>query len=309
MYRISAGLAIVVLFLDLGCTSEDHYAAGTSAGNGQPSIHSLTIVPNPITRHGVVTAVAETKDPNQDEVTVRFRWFVNGTEVSGESAMTLDPERLKRGDRVSVEATPHDGKTSGAALRSSEVSVGNTLPVIQTLTLEPRQPKAGDNIKAELEGGDVDGDSVQYNYTWRHNGQVVLTGEQYTLDSTGFSRGDTVSVSVAPHDHGGEGKEARSQPVTISNKPPKFTSFASPVVAEGKLEYQVSANDPENDPITFSLESAPPGMTINEKTGQLQWSILPSTQGVFRIKIMVRDDHEGWASQEFDISPKVEAKS
>jgi len=181
--------------------------------------------------------------------------------------------------------------------------------MIQTVALEPQEPKAGNIIKAELEGGDLDGDSVQYSYIWRRNDQVVSTGEQNTLDSAGFSRGDTVSVSVTPHDQGGGGKEVRSQSVTISNRPPKFTSFALPVVVDGKLEYQVSANDPENDPITFSLESAPSGMTLNEKTGRLHWSIPSSAQGIFRVKIMVRDDHQGWASQEFDISPKVEAKS
>jgi len=272
-------------------------------------MHSLTIVPNPIIRHGVVTAVAETQDPNQDEVTLRFRWFVNGKEVSGESSTTLSPERLKRGDRVSVEATPHDGKVAGPSLRSSEVLVGNTPPTIQTVTLEPQEPKVGDIIKAELDGADPDGDSIQYKYIWRRNDQVVITGEQNTLDSAGFSRGDTVSVLVVPHDQGGDGKEARSQSVTISNRPPKFTSSASPVVAGGELQYQVSANDPENDPMTFSLESGPPGMAINEKTGQLQWSIPPSVQGVFRVKVMVRDDHQGWASQELDISPSAEAKS
>lgn len=309
MYWVLASQAVVVLLMAFGCTSEDHYAGGPSAGNGPPSIHSVTIVPNPIIRQGVVTAVAEAKDPNQDEVTLRFRWFVNGVEVLGESSTTLDPERLKRGDRVSVEVTPYDGKVAGVSLRSSEVSVGNTPPMIQAVTLEPKEPKAGDRIKAELEGGDVDGDGVQYSYTWRRNDQVVLTGERNTLDSAGFSRGERVSVAVTPHDQGGIGKEARSEPVTISNGPPKFAPFGPPVVSEGRLEYTVSANDPENDPITFSLESGPPGMTINERTGQLQWSIPPSAQGVFRVKIMARDDHQGWASQEFDISPRAGAES
>lgn len=309
MYRILGGLTIGVLLLDLGCTSEERYAGSTAAGNDPPSMHSITIVPNPIIRHGIVTAVAETQDPNQDEVAVRFRWFVNGAEASGESSATLSPMRLKRGDRVSVEATPHDGKVAGSSLRSSEVLVGNTPPIIQTVALEPQEPKVGDIIHAELEGADLDGDAVKYNYTWRRNDQVVVTGEQNVLDSAGFSRGDTVSVWVTPHDQGGEGKEARSPSVTISNRPPKFTSLASPVVAEGEFQYQVSANDPENDPVTFSLDSAPPGMTINEKTGQLRWSIPPSAQGVFRVKVMARDDHQGWAFQEFDISPKAQAKS
>jgi hypothetical protein len=266
-------------------------------------------VPNPIVRQGVVTAVTEFKDLNQDEVALRFRWFVNGTPVSGETSSTFNPERFKRGDRVSVEATPFDGKTSGQPVRTAEVLVGNTVPVVQSVMLEPKEPKVGERIKVALEGSDVDGDEVRYSYKWWRNNQVVLDGEQNTLDTTGYSRDDTVTVAIVPHDREGAGKEVRSQPVTFSNSPPKFTSSVPAAISQGQLDYTVTASDAENDPLTFSLETAPPGMTIDERTGRLQWVVPPSSNGAFRVKVVVRDDHQGWAFQEFDLTPKNPAAS
>jgi len=274
-----------------------------------PTIHSITLVPNPIVRQGVVTAVAEAEDRNHDEVTLRYRWFVNGTPVSGESSATLGSERLKRGDRVSVEVTPHDGKVGGPSVRATEALVGNTPPVIQTVMLEPKEPKIGEQIKVALEGNDVDGDEVRYSYKWWRNTQVVLEGEKNILDTASFSRGDVVTVAVVPHDREGTGKEVRAQPVTISNHPPKFTSSVPATVTQGLFEYTVTANDAENDPLMFSLESAPPGMTIDERTGRLQWAIPPSSNGSYRVRVVVRDDHEGWAFQEFEIAPKSAAAS
>lgn len=277
--------------------------------NRPPSIHSITLVPSPIVRQGVVNAVAEAEDANHDEVTFRYRWFVNGISVAGESSATFSPERVMRGDRVSVEVTPYDGKIAGSPVRTAEVMVENTRPVIQTVELEPKEPKAGERIKATLEGNDVDGDEVRYSYKWWRNTQIVLDGDQNSLDTAGFSRDDTVTVVVTPHDREGRGKEVRAQPVTIFNSPPKLTSPVPSAVSQEKLDHTVTASDAENDPLTYSLESAPPGMTIDERTGRLQWTIPPASSGRYRVKVVVRDDHQGWVFQEFEVESKGAAAS
>jgi hypothetical protein len=122
------------------------------------------------------------------------------------------------------------------------------------------------------------------------------------LDTTGFSRDDAISVSVTPHDRGSHGREQLSELLTLANSPPKFTSSAQGVLAQGHFAYVVSAVDPENDPYTFALESAPPGMIIDEKTGRIQWEVPAASAGVSKVRVLVKDDHQGWASQEFDVT-------
>ena len=50
------------------------------------------------------------------------------------------------------------------------------------------------------------------------------------------------------------------------------------------------------------VESAPPGMTIDEKTGRIQWEVPAASAGVYRVKVLVKDDHQGWALQEFNVT-------
>ena len=306
-------IAALLLVGLVGCTAEPpQVGAGTAAdssGNHPPVVHSLSLAPDPIVRQGVVTAVVETKDADQDEVQLRFRWVVNGAPVPGGSASTFNAEGLKRGDRLTVEVTPYDGKVEGPQTRAPEKVVGNTSPVVRAVVLEPNGAKAGDPIKATVDGNDVDGDAVRYTYRWLRNNQVASEGEQDSFDTTGFLRDDVVAVAVTPHDRDTQGKAVMSQPVALANRPPKFTSTAPASVAQGQFNYAVTAVDPENDPVTFLLEAAPPGMTIDERNGHIQWAVPAAFAGSYRVKVVVKDSREGWASQEFDVSLKPASSS
>ena len=314
LVRLAAQYIIASLLLGLaGCTAEAPQmgtgSAADSVGNHPPVVHSLSMVPDPIVLQGVVTAVVETKDADQDEVQLRFRWMVNGAPVLRESSAAFNAEGLKRGDRLMVEVTPYDGKVEGKPTRGPEKVVGNTPPLVRTIVLEPNGAKAGDPVKVVVDGNDVDGDMVRYSYRWLRNNQVVLEGEQDVLDTVGFARDDVVAVAVIPHDREAQGKEVLSQPITLANRPPKFTSTAPASMAQGQFSYAVTVVDPENDPVTFLLESAPPGMTIDERTGHIQWAIPAAANGSYAVKVVVKDSREGWASQEFAVGLKSTVSS
>jgi hypothetical protein len=171
------------------------------------------------------------------------------------------------------------------------------------VTIQPSGAKVGDRLVATVDGSDVDGDDVLYTYRWSHNNRLVLEGEAGMLDTTGFSRGDVIAVSATPHDRESHGKERLSELLPLANSPPKFTSSDQGILTQGRFGYVASAVDPENDPLTYTLESAPPGMTIDEKTGRIQWDIPAAPGGGYRVKVLVKDDHQGWASQEFEVTP------
>jgi putative Ig domain-containing protein len=287
---------------NLDSSQPDATGSGTAGPNHPPVIRSVTIAPVPIVREGVVTATVEAEDLDRDALTFTFKWIVNDEPRPNEVSSTFHPERLSLGDRVTVEAIPHDGKVAGPPARSQSVVVGNTPPVVRAVTIQPSSAKVGDQLVATVDGSDIDGEDIRYTYRWSHNNRLIVEGEQGTLDTTGFSRGDVIAVSATPHDRGSHGKEQTSELLTLANSPPKFTSSAPGVLAKGQYSYVVSAVDPENDPYTFALESAPPGMIIDEKTGRIQWEVPAVLAGVYKVKILVKDDHEGWSSQELDVT-------
>lgn len=304
--QVSIGIVFLVVLGLMGCSLDSSQTDATGAGvagpNRPPVIRSVTLAPIPIVREGVVTATVDAEDLDRDALTFTFKWIVNDELRPEEVLSMFHPEGVSRGDRVAVEVIPHDSKVSGSPVRSGSFVVGNTPPAIRALTIQPSGAKVGDRLVATVDGSDIDGEEIRYTYRWSHNNQWIVEGEQGTLDTAGFSRGDAIAVSVTPHDRGSHGKEQQSELLTLANSPPKFTSSAQGVLAQGHFGYVVSAVDPENDPYTFALESAPPGMIIDEKTGRIQWKVSAASSGVYKVKVLVKDDHQGWASQELNVT-------
>ncbi|MEW6246808.1 MAG: cadherin repeat domain-containing protein [Nitrospirota bacterium] len=296
-----------------GCSPDSAQVNGAGSpparNNHLPSVRSARIVPVPPVLSEPVSVQVEGEDLDRDPLTFRYQWLVNGEPLPGAIGHQLSPDTLKRGDRVSVEVIPFDGKGQGAPYRTEPVIVGNTLPVVSRVTIEPGQIRVGDVLQAQVEGTDADHDEVRYRFRWWKNNRLVSEGEENTFDTAGFLRDDVVAVSVIPRDGGGEGKEVFSPTMTIANSPPKITSVPHSIIQQGHYLYTVTAVDPEGDPVSFSLPTAPPGMTIDQKTGRVDWRIPPESKGSYRVKVVVQDDRGGWAFQEFDLSLSAPASS
>jgi hypothetical protein len=64
----------------------------------------------------------------------------------------------------------------------------------------------------------------------------------------------------------------------------------------------VVAEDPDGDPITFSLASAPSGMAIDNKTGLLTWQTKNTPAGVYNVEIVTQDPEGIQVVQKYSIS-------
>ncbi|MEC4668722.1 MAG: putative Ig domain-containing protein, partial [Nitrospirota bacterium] len=307
--------AAVVFFV--GCTSEspslgeaDRSASSVaslspptgSAPNQPPTIRSATILPNPILRSGTVSVRVEAEDPEDNAVTFGFQWFANGKPIPEQTGPTLSPTMLDRGDKVSVEVTPLDGHAAGPAYRTAPVKVANSPPAVKQVVLEPKELRIGKPLRAQVEGSDADRDEIRYTFEWWKNNELVSQGEEGSFQTTGLGRDDTIVVAVTPHDHDGPGERVYSQPLTITNTSPSITSTPPTALVAGRYVYAVTAQDPEGDPLTYSLETAPPGMTINEKTGQIQWQVTPDLTGPQEVRVVVNDGQDGSSFQDFALT-------
>jgi hypothetical protein len=161
----------------------------------------------------------------------------------------------------------------------------------------------GDRISAKGEGTDADQDFIRYQFRWMRNGAPVVEseGEAGALDTAGFVRGDVLLVEVTPFDSTSRGRVFRSPSLTILNSHPKITSTPPTAIEGGRFTYEVGARDPEGDPLTYALETALPGMTIDQGTGRIEWKIPAETRGTHRVRVSVRDNRDGYAFQEFDL--------
>ncbi len=284
-----------------GTATEPAKEAGVT-GNGPPVMVLAKILQNPIPLTGPVGAQALAEDPERESITYFYQWFVNDAAVSGQTNPTFPAELLRRGQMISVEITPFDGKQRGKPVRTPVATVGNTAPQITAVTLTPQAIQPGGKLMAEVVASDPDHDRVDLIYRWFRNDAVVKEGEEVYLDTTGLAPRDRVVVEVTARDSQTLGNMLRSDVVTLGNNSPTIVSTPPAPVTPDQYEYAVRATDSDGDRLTYELETAPAGMTIESGTGQITWMIPPGNRGLFHIKVLAKDGQGGTAYQEFDLA-------
>lgn len=277
-------------------------ASITTVDNHLPVIRTGGILPVPVTRGSHLSLQLEADDPDNDAVSFRYQWIINGRPLTDQRGPTLDPTLLKTGDTVSAEVVPLDGKGKGPLYRIAAVVVANAPPKVSQVALEPDPLRAGDQVRVVAEVLDPDGDETRVLYRWWNNDVLVGESESFVLPHVPIVRGDTIVVEVVPHDAEGPGKGRRTAPVEVSNGLPRITSSPPRAINDGRYVYLLSAVDPDGDAMTYALTVGPPGMVIDEHSGRIEWTLRAEDKGIHHVRIEVRDGHEGTAYQEFDVT-------
>lgn len=297
-----AGIFIAALVFLVSAISCDNSEDVKPKANAPPVITSVSIFPETPNIQADLNAIVQCQDPDHDLVTNHYEWIKNEDEILGENTYILGKGKVRKGDLIRVRVTPSDGKVNGTPFLSAPVKILNSLPVIQEVRVEPRVPSANDNLKALVKGFDADGDSIQYIYQWEKNG-VVLSGERNeTLPGGQVRKGDSIAMTATPSDGASLGIPKKSGTIVVSNRPPVIVSSPSNKVNGNIYTYQVQANDPDDDPITFILKSAPKGMEINKETGLVRWEIHKGDRGAQIIEVEASDTEGAKSIQKFTLS-------
>lgn len=190
-------------------------------------------------------------------------------------APSKNSKAVESGDRVAKESAP-------------SIQGANRPPVVTAVLLSPNVVVPGVAVRAVAKASDPDQDDVRLLYTWKTNGEVVAEQSGEEFDTTALHKGDLLTVSVIPDDGKEPGQPLDSNGILIQNRSPEITSMPSAGVSSGHFSYQVIAKDPDNDPLQFSLEEAPPGMTINP-AGLIQWDVPQGLQGKQQVRLIASD--------------------
>jgi hypothetical protein len=270
--------------------------------NSPPIIVSANILPEVPSKDSELNLFVRRQGRDGDPITYSFQWMKNDEELTGENKNTLKSENFKKGDLIRAKVTFSDGKAKGETFLSSPVKIINSPPVIKEVRIEPKIAYTHGDLKVFVKSMDADGDSINYTYKWEKNG-VVLSEENTEIFGGGrFKRGDSIAVTVIPHDGETLGTPKKSEPVTIANSPPIIIS-SPPNKTDGNIyTYQITANDPDNDAVVFALKTAPKGMEIDKETGLIRWEIRKEDQGTQSIEIEASDSEGAKSSQRYTLS-------
>jgi len=79
--------------------------------------------------------------------------------------------------------------------------------------------------------------------------------------------------------------------VSLNNKPPVMATIEDQTVKEGQaLSFQITANDPDNDPLTFRAMSIPSGATFTGSNRLFEWTPSYTQSGEYNVRFFVTDD-------------------
>ena len=224
-----------------------------------------------------------------------YEWEVNGAVVTGEQSPVLKRGAFKKGDSVRVRLllnASHETALAGPAI------VENSPPRILSASIEPVPATRRDRLIPKILASDADGDTVTYSYRWmREDGSVAGTEE--SIPGSLFSKNEKIILEVTPSDGTTQGAPFKSA-LTLANALPRITSIPGSYAGK-EYTYQVTAEDPDKDPITYSLLKAPAGMTIDPASGLVRWAFTEKDAGIYPIEIQVSDPDGAGDIQSFQL--------
>jgi hypothetical protein len=274
-------------------------------GNHAPLIRHAALVPSPLVLNGPISVMIDAQDLDRNPLRFRYLWIVNGQRLEQEQGEELAPDRLRRGDQVSVEIWPHDGMVEGTSFTTVPVTIGNSPPVIRSVKLDPEVFVPGARVRAVVHAVDADHDMVHLRYRWWHNQTVVQDGEGDEFDTGVLVRGDTLAVEVVASDATDSGSPVRSAQLSLLNTPPRIVSVRPASTSGNVFTYQVEAMDAEQDSLTFGLEQAPSDMGIDVRKGLISWHVSPGAARTHTVRILVTDSHGATAFRDFELHVPV----
>lgn len=249
-------------------------------------------------------SVADNLTAVTNETAATYAWWINDQLLPDETGQTLPRERLRRGDEVRLTVALQN------RMAQHHVTVENSPPKAVNVTLDRPLDRVhrGMALAANPEGVDLDGDPITWAFQWIINDSESLGDTSSILGGDRFQRGDRVTVRVTPSDPFTQGEAYTPLPATVSNGPPEFVSH--PLAASGSAEYRylVSARDPDDDRIRYTLVKGPEGMTIDQGSGEITWTLPGRTPGKYPVEIAIDDGHGGHATQHFELDIALEAR-
>jgi hypothetical protein len=274
---------------------------GSAVTNHPPSIVTASIFPTAVSLDSTLRVEVRGEDEDGERLSYRYQWMVNRAVIPDAVGPDFATERLRKGDEVTVKVIPNDGQSDGSAYITAPVVVGNTPPSITEILLEPVPLHRAEILRARVQATDPDSDQVQLSYKWYRNGKEVPAAVSDTLDTKVFRKKDILTVLVSASDGNSTRDPLMSNPVEIQNSAPKILSTPPTTMSDGQYAYQITAKDPDDDPVTYELKQGPDGMTMDAASGKLMWKITPESSGKHQVVVVAKDSEGASTSQDFQL--------
>jgi formylglycine-generating enzyme required for sulfatase activity len=185
----------------LAATPNDGEAAGETVEatvliqNSPPEVDTLSLDPSEVYTDSVLTTTATAVDADGDPTRLTYAWTVNGALLSVTDPALRGTEHFDKGDVVQVTVTAHDEVEAGPGRTSAAVVVANSPPSPPLVRVLPVSPTADEALSCTVvsPGADLDGDPVQYTFSWQVDGVPYTGTVEHSYPGDGVASGVTLA--------------------------------------------------------------------------------------------------------------------
>lgn len=180
----------------------------------------------------------------------------------------------------------------------------NLPPIVQSIrVVAVSDDETNKGFRAIVEAKDPEQEEISFRYQWKLDGdEIIGADEEFISWQENFRKGSIISVEVVPFDGKDEGIWIAEGSFTISNSPPRIISIPESNAKAGKFTYAIKAEDPDGDPIEFTIKNAPVGMTIEPATSIINWVFDENNIGEYSVEIVATDAEGAKSSQKIDFT-------
>ena len=224
-------------------------------GNTAPTLSSISITPNTaLNTSSALTCSVSVADADLESLTPTYTWKKGSIVLGTGASLTLTPTMVQPQDTVECMASVTDGYGATAEL-STTVDIGNTDPVIDSVSISPSTAYNDSILNCGVVSSDADNQSLTTTYTWTNSttGSLLGTSASLILDASVASRNDVIVCQATVSDTT-SGSATSSASQTLGNRAPvapTVTLTPSTAYADSTLTCAASGTDLDGDSLSF----------------------------------------------------------
>ena len=245
---------------DVWDTATYQISEGSASANTAPTMSNLLLSPaTASTTDSLVLSYTFDDLDGDTEAGTTIQWFKNSVlETSLNGLMLVSSSQTEKGQNWNAEVTPSDGTDFGTTVASSSITIGNSAPILSSVSIGIASPGTTDDLSVVNSSSDADSmDTLTYEYRWYLDGNLQSSLDGLSpLPSFATRNGDSWEVEIRVSDGTDTSSWLKSSAVVIgsttTNTPPSVDSVAitpSNPTTGSDLTPAVSASDADMDSI------------------------------------------------------------
>ena len=241
-------------------TASYQISEGSAPANNAPTLSNLLLSPTtPSTTDTLVLSYTFDDADGDNEAGSTIQWFKNSVLITSlNGMMSVSSSQTEKGENWNAEVTPSDGTDFGTIVASSSITIGNSAPLLSSVSIGISNPSTTDDLSVVNTSSDADTmDVLTYEYQWYLDGNIQSSLDGLSpLPSFATRDGDSWEVEMRVSDGTDASAWLKSSAVVIgsttTNTPPVVDSVGitpSKPTTDSDITATVTSSDADMDTI------------------------------------------------------------